>query len=62
MIPAAWLRLFNPAEANELLSGGDSGGADADDMRAHATYSGGYTETSRTIVMFWQVGDAEWSS
>lgn len=39
---------------NELLSGGDSGGADADDMRAHATYSGGYTEASRTIVMFWQ--------
>ncbi len=55
MIPAPWLRLFNPAEVNELLSGGDSGGADADDMRAHATYSGGYSETSRTVVMFWQV-------
>ena len=54
VIPGAWLRLFNPAEMNELLSGGAGGGADADDMRAHATYSGGYSDTSRTIVLFWQ--------
>ena len=55
VIPAAWLRLFNPAEVNELLSGGASGGADAEDMRAHATYSGGYSDSSRTIALFWQV-------
>ena len=54
VVPAAWLRLFNPAEVNELLSGGAGGGADADDMRAHATYSGGYSDTSRTIALFWQ--------
>ena len=55
VIPSAWLRLFNPKEVNELLSGGEGGGVDAQDMQRHATYSGGYTETSRTIVMFWQV-------
>jgi hypothetical protein len=54
VVPAAWLRLFNPTEVTELLSGGAGGGADANDMRAHATYSGGYSDTSRTIILFWQ--------
>ena len=58
MIPAAWLRLFNQVEVNELLSGGASGGADPDDMRAHAVYSGGYSPDSRTVKLFWQVGDS----
>ena len=55
MIPAAWLRLFNQVELNELLSGGASGGSDPKDMRAHTVYSGGYSPDSRTIKLFWQV-------
>ena len=56
VIPSAWLRLFNPKEVNELLSGGEGGGVDAEDMQRHATYSGGYSTDSRTIKLFWKVG------
>lgn len=55
VIPASWLRLFNQVEVNELLSGGASGGADPEDMRAHSLYSGGYSPDSRTVKFFWQV-------
>ena len=55
VIPSAWLRLFNPKEVNELLSGGEGGGVDAADMQHHATYSGGYTAGSQTIKLFWKV-------
>ena len=55
MIPSAWLRLFNPKEVNELLSGGEGGGVDAADMQRHATYSGGYSADSQTIKLFWKV-------
>ncbi len=55
VIPSAWLRLFNPKEINELLSGGEGGGVDAADMRQHATYSGGYSADSQTIKLFWKV-------
>ena len=55
VIPSAWLRLFNPKEVNELLSGGEGGGLDAADMQRHATYSGGYTSDSQTIKIFWKV-------
>ena len=55
VIPPAWLRLFNQHEVNELLSGGASGGADANDMRAYAVYSGGYSPTSRSVKLLWQV-------
>ena len=56
VIPSAWLRLFNPKEVNELLSGGEGGGVDAQDMQRHATYSGGYSADSQTIRLFWKVG------
>ena len=55
VIPSAWLRLFNPKEVNELLSGGEGGGVDAGDMQRHATYSGGYSADSQTIKLFWKV-------
>ena len=55
VIPSAWLRLFNPKEVNELLSGGEGGGVDAEDMQRHATYSGGYSADSQTIRLFWKV-------
>ena len=60
VIPSAWLRLFNQAEVNELLSGGATGGADPQDMRSHAVYSGGYSPDSRTVKLFWQVGLPIW--
>ena len=56
VVPSAWLRLFNPKEVNELLSGGEGGGVDAQDMQRHATYSGGYSADSQTIRLFWKVG------
>lgn len=56
VISSAWLRLFNPKEVNELLSGGEGGGMDAEDMRAHAIYSGGYGPDSSTVKLFWKVG------
>jgi hypothetical protein len=55
VIPSAWLRLFNPKEVNELLSGGEGGGVDAADMQRHAMYSGGYSAESQTIKLFWKV-------
>ena len=55
VIPSAWLRLFNPREVNQLLSGGEGGGVDAEDMQRHATYSGGYSADSQTIKLFWKV-------
>ena len=60
VIPASWLRLFNPGEVNQLLSGGEGGGLDAADMRVHARYSGGYTPDSPTVKAFWKVGLRVW--
>ncbi|EIE23025.1 hypothetical protein COCSUDRAFT_15978, partial [Coccomyxa subellipsoidea C-169] len=54
VIAPGWLRLFNPAEVNQLLSGGEGGGLDVGDMRAHATYSGGYGPDSPTVKLFWK--------
>jgi hypothetical protein len=51
-----WLRLFNPREVNQLLSGGEGGNLDVDDWRKHTEYSGGYTADCHTIRIFWKVG------
>ncbi|KAI8470743.1 MAG: hypothetical protein J3K34DRAFT_419724 [Monoraphidium minutum] len=55
VLPLAALRLFSPAEFNQLLSGGAGGGVDVDDLRAHTVYSNGYTEGSRAVRLFWEV-------
>ncbi|KAK9903317.1 hypothetical protein WJX75_002686 [Coccomyxa subellipsoidea] len=55
VIAPRWLRLFNPAEVNQLLAGGEGGGLDVADMRAHAKYSGGYAPDSPTVRLFWKV-------
>ena len=55
VIPASWLRLFNPKELNELIGGGEAGLLDVDDMAAHTKYSGGYSESHATIKLFWKV-------
>ncbi|XP_038686154.1 E3 ubiquitin-protein ligase UPL7 isoform X2 [Tripterygium wilfordii] len=54
LISPSWLRLFNASEFNQLLSGGDHD-IDVDDLRSNAQYSGGYSEGSRTIKLFWEI-------
>lgn len=56
--PHTWRRLFNPKELNQLLSGGSDDGSsamDVEDLRRHVRYSGGYTEDSTTVKLFWKV-------
>lgn len=60
MVPLPLLRLFNALEFNELiggcsLEGGKSGGIDIEDMKRHAKYTGGYSESSSTVGLFWKV-------
>ncbi|GLI64228.1 hypothetical protein VaNZ11_007426 [Volvox africanus] len=63
LIPQASLRLFNPREFNQLLSGATAdrpggGGAaplDVGDMRRWTRYSGGYSADSATVKLFWRV-------
>ncbi|KAM7262797.1 hypothetical protein ACFE04_000480 [Oxalis oulophora] len=54
IISSSWLKLFNASEFNQLLSGGNLD-IDVDDLRNNTQYSGGYTEGSRTIKIFWEV-------
>ncbi|RAL44564.1 hypothetical protein DM860_003323 [Cuscuta australis] len=54
LISPSWLKLFNACEFNQLLSGGNHH-IDVDDLRKNARYSGGYSETSRTVKLFWEV-------
>ncbi|GIL94061.1 hypothetical protein Vretimale_394 [Volvox reticuliferus] len=63
LIPQASLRLFNPREFNQLLSGATADGPggsgamplDVGDMRRWARYSGGYSADSATVKLFWRV-------
>ena len=55
VIPAAWLRLFNPKEVNQLLAGGESGGIDVADLQKYTEYSMGYTATCPAVKRFWKV-------
>ncbi|KAJ7524180.1 hypothetical protein O6H91_18G080700 [Diphasiastrum complanatum] len=54
LITPSWLGLFNAKEFNQLLSGGESD-FDMDDLRANTRYTGGFTDSSRTIKLFWEV-------
>ncbi|CAM8916889.1 unnamed protein product [Rhodiola kirilowii] len=54
IISPTWLRLFNASEFNQLLSGGKHD-IDIDDLKSNTRYSGGYSEGSRTIKLFWEV-------
>ncbi|OMO81957.1 Ubiquitin-protein ligase 7 [Corchorus capsularis] len=54
LIFPSWLKLFNASEFNQLLSGGDHD-IDVDDLRNNTRYTGGYSEGSRTVKLFWEV-------
>ncbi|GAB4833514.1 E3 ubiquitin-protein ligase upl7 [Ancistrocladus abbreviatus] len=54
LISTSWLRLFNASEFNQLLSGGNHD-IDIDDLRNNTRYTGGYSEGSRTVKLFWEV-------
>ncbi|OWM82477.1 hypothetical protein CDL15_Pgr002052 [Punica granatum] len=54
LISPSWLKLFNANEFNQLLSGGKHD-IDVDDLRNNTQYSGGYSEGSRTVKLFWEV-------
>ncbi|GJR59572.1 E3 ubiquitin protein ligase UPL7 [Tanacetum coccineum] len=46
--------LYDPVVSAELLSGGNHD-IDVDDLRSTTKYTGGYTEGSRTVKLFWEV-------
>ncbi|GMH09885.1 hypothetical protein Nepgr_011726 [Nepenthes gracilis] len=54
LISPSWLQLFNSSEFNQLLSGGNHD-IDVDDLRKNTRYTGGYSEGSRTVKLFWEV-------
>lgn len=54
LISPSWLKLFNASEFNQLLSGGNYD-IDIDDFKSNTRYTGGYSEGSRTIKIFWEV-------
>ncbi|KAL2610792.1 hypothetical protein R1flu_022484 [Riccia fluitans] len=54
LIAPSWLGLFSAKEFNQLLSGGEHD-FDVDDLRAHTRYTGGFTDSSRTVRLFWEV-------
>ncbi|KAF7148688.1 hypothetical protein RHSIM_Rhsim03G0085000 [Rhododendron simsii] len=54
LIAPSWLKLFNASEFNQLLSGGKHD-IDVNDLRSNTKYTGGYTEGSRTVKIFWEV-------
>ncbi|GJR59570.1 E3 ubiquitin protein ligase UPL7 isoform X1 [Tanacetum coccineum] len=54
LISPSWLKLFNASEFNQLLSGGNHD-IDVDDLRSNTKYTGGYTEGSRTVKLFWEL-------
>lgn len=54
LISPSWLKLFNASEVNQLLSGGNHD-IDVDDLKNNTRYTGGYSQGSRTIKIFWEV-------
>ncbi|KAL5704766.1 HECT-type E3 ubiquitin transferase [Ranunculus cassubicifolius] len=54
LISPSWISLFNANELNQLLSGGNHD-IDVDDLRSNTRYTGGYSEDSKSIKIFWEV-------
>ncbi|KAJ9181481.1 hypothetical protein P3X46_009608 [Hevea brasiliensis] len=49
LISPSWLKLFNANEFNQVVD------IDVDDLRNNTRYTGGYSEGSWTIKLFWEV-------
>ncbi|KAL8425269.1 hypothetical protein Efla_002335 [Eimeria flavescens] len=64
-LPLHWLQMFAVEELQHLISG-TTQGFDVNDLRQHASYSGGYTVSSPQVVWLWELladmADAERSS
>ena len=54
LIDLTWLRMFDPVELQQLISG-DETVIDIEDLKAHAVYGGGYDVDHGTVVNFWEV-------
>lgn len=54
VVPARWLRMFDPFELQTLISGADSP-IDVDDWMKNVHYSGGYHPSQPFIQAFWDV-------
>ncbi|XP_024536695.1 E3 ubiquitin-protein ligase UPL7 isoform X1 [Selaginella moellendorffii] len=54
LVSPSWLGLFNAKEFNQLLSG-EEHDFDVNDLKANTRYTGGYSVTSRTVKLFWEV-------
>lgn len=52
IIPSHWIEMFNPAELQTLISGGEKD-IDIEDFKRNVVY-GGYTENDQTIIDFWE--------
>ncbi|XP_076462782.1 ubiquitin-protein ligase E3C-like [Babylonia areolata] len=54
VIKLDWLQMFGSHELQVLISGAAIP-IDINDLKRHANYSGGYTDSHAVIVMFWEV-------
>lgn len=54
VVPSSFLKMFNEQELQMLISGSEEG-MDLEDLRQHATYSGGYSEGHPVIRGLWEV-------
>lgn len=46
VLAPTWLRMFSPSEINQLISGGQGGGVDVEDMARCVQGAQGHTTTS----------------
>lgn len=61
VVQKEWIEMFNERELCELISGDRSGKIDNFDLRSNVVYSGGYSETSETVQLFWAVVEEDLS-
>ncbi|KAK9914927.1 hypothetical protein WJX75_002372 [Coccomyxa subellipsoidea] len=54
VIAREWITMFNEAELQALIGGGDHQGLDLEDMKQHVNYAGGYDTDHPVIMEFWR--------
>lgn len=54
VVPLLWLQLFNHLEL-QVIIGGDTQEMDIDDLKAHTSYGGEFTEDHPTMILFWKI-------